>query len=218
MASGGAELCSDLLSGSSVGLLGADQASLYESALSLCVQTASDLENKKSPSASNKHQFEAMKGTVWLSQAQLGLDFGARLAATLDSSLRVSSSYSLEKHLGAANSVLEQFRNAACLADKVSGLSISASTDQEAKRAKSLALLFSGRLYGQLAEFFSKPQTTAHVMAAASSDWEKRARLNMKLAKRSYGKVIELSGGGKGLGERARSEREALVVRLKGRV
>jgi len=215
MASGGGEICSDFLSGCNVKILGAHQASLYENALSLCAQTASDLE-KKSPRESNKHQFNAVKSTLWLSQAQLCLDFGARLAATLDSSLRVSTSYAIEKHLGAANSVLEQFRDAASLADKASDLAISASNDHEAKRAKSMALLFSGRLYGQLAEFFAKPETPAHVMAAASSDWKKRARLNLELAKRSFGKAMEFNRGG--LRERARSEREELVARLKGRL
>ena len=53
-------------------------------------------------------------------------------------------------------------------------------------------------------------------MAAATSDWKKRARLNLELAKRSFDKAM--AGGGGGVGERARLEREELVARLKGLV
>ena len=232
MASGGADYyySSSLTSACNVTLLEAHQASLFENALSLCVQTLSDLEKKK-PRESSKsptavqHQFNAVKRTILLSQAQLCLDFGVRLAATLEASLRANASYSMEKHLRAANSVLEHFRNAASLVGRASTVAPSRNTGSEGERVKSMALLLSGRFYGQLAGFFAKPERSAHVMAAATSDWKKRARLNLELAKRSFGKAMEVGSGGGGggggaaaVGERARLEREELVARLKGHV
>ena len=50
-----------------------------------------------------QQEMNAVKRNVLLSQARVCLDFGGRLASTLDASVKVNASYSLEKlkHLAA---------------------------------------------------------------------------------------------------------------------
>ena len=201
MASGDKQLTALILS--EVAPLEADQATLYENALSLCSQTISDLEkrtlqvNDEEGTKLGLHrQLKAVKRTALLSKAQILIDFGMRLCESLKMSLRMAASYTLENHLQASNSILEHFRNAISIADKARSadttkeMSSETESDAEFEQIRVVALVLAGRFHSYQAGFFGKPAKPVHLKAASRSNWRKRSKLNHELSKRYFEKAI----------------------------